>query len=442
MFAGGPLILSALSLIQAEARYEAGARIETQVGQAPTGTSAPSSGQTQIVEQAQVMVQATPILGLHWLDDVDDLRANSATRVLWRPVPLLRDRPLFLETIEASHSRQASKRTRWQLDLRGSYGEEDYTSLTQQFANQPTLPTAATVLLVNATAAAAWRGTRRTTLTMQLDAIHRRSFDNPATVSGTTGAASTVLPQIPTQTAVTATPGLRYTLSRRTRLETFAVIADTDVQGNSQPADQSGGMNVLSLQPEVGILEKLTRRHELHLLLGLTYASELRHSATSRGQPWHSITPVLQVDFNSVLRRTRSAIVRSLLRAGMAWFEDPILGAAALRSVAEARVDADLGQSWSVGAHGAFATDLTALSSTGTTLLDETIVSAEIPVRHRFSSQWVAEFGARYAERGPYLGASSFAWRNREIWLFLSLLAISRPAQRALAANGPAGRSP
>jgi len=63
MFASGPAILSALFLIQAEVQFEAGARVETRVGQTPTGLaqSAPSipTGQPVTVEQTQVMVVAT-----------------------------------------------------------------------------------------------------------------------------------------------------------------------------------------------------------------------------------------------------------------------------------------------------------------------------------------------------------------------------------------------
>ena len=86
MFASGPVILSAMFLIQAEAQFEAGARIETRVGEMPTGTaqgtSSSSTVQPATVEQTQVMVVATPLLSLRWLDSIDDLRANSATRIL------------------------------------------------------------------------------------------------------------------------------------------------------------------------------------------------------------------------------------------------------------------------------------------------------------------------------------------------------------------------
>ena len=438
MFASGPVILSALFLIQAEAQFEAGARIESRVGEAPTGTKLVSSldpsGQpvttTVATEQAQILVVATPILSLRWLGGVDDVRANSATRMLWRPVPLIGSRPLFLETLEATHIRRPSKRSRWQLNVRGTYGEEDYTSLTQQFANQPTLPAATTVVMVNALADALWRSSRRTTLTVQLGAAHRRALDGQTGASGTSATSSTVF-VLPTQTSVTAAPGLRYALARRSSLEAYAIIADVDIQGISPGTAQAGRMNVLSLQPQVGILEELTRRHQLRLVAGFTYASALRRTDTGLvgNPPWHPITPLLQIDLNSLLQRTRTAVVRSSLGAGTTWFVDPVLGVAVLRGIAQARLDAALGPNWSVGARCGFATDLTErLPAVGGISPDETVVSAEIPIRYRWTSQLVAEFGGRYAERAPHLSAPDFSWHNRELWLFFTLLTTTRPS--------------
>jgi hypothetical protein len=61
MFPGGSIAIYALFLVQASAQIEAGMRIETRAGEAPTGTQQVTSGQTgQTVtvaaEQAQVMV--------------------------------------------------------------------------------------------------------------------------------------------------------------------------------------------------------------------------------------------------------------------------------------------------------------------------------------------------------------------------------------------------
>ena len=424
MFASGPAIVSVLFLLQAETQFETGARVEGRVGVAPTGIQTNSLGQTVAAEQAQVMVLATPILGLHWLDDTDELRASSATRILWRPVPLWGDRPLFLETVEATHVKRPSRRSRWQLSILGSYGEQDYTSLQQQLVNQPTLPAAATMLAINTIADASWRSSRRTTLTLQLGATHRRSFN---TMTAGSGPAFFFLP---TQTAVTVAPGLRHALSRRSSLEAVASVMDTDLRDIPLGTSNTGQLNVLSIQPQIGVRQELTRQQQLHLAAGFTYAVALRR--TDQTQTWHPISPLLQIDLSSILRQTRAAVVRSMLSAGTMWYTDPVLGVSVWRGIGQALLDAELGPRWSAGARCTFTTDLTGLKSNGGVTPDETLVSAEIPVRYRWSKQLLAEFGARYAERGPRM---SLALHNPEAWLFLTLLTTPRASPTKVVSN-------
>jgi hypothetical protein len=429
MFVSGPAILSALFLIQAAAQFEAGARIESRVGQAPSLTS---SNQVVPPEQTQVMVVATPLLSLRWIDGIDDLHVDSATRILWRPVPLFDSRPLFLETLGATHLRRPSRRSQLQLNVRASYGEQDYTSLQQQLPNQPSLPLALTMLMVDATAGASWRSSRRTTLTLQLGAMHSRSFDTQGASSGTTGTFA-----LPTQTTVTVAPGMTYALARRSTLNALVSIIDTDSQGISLASSQTGvssqtgELNALSIQPQVGVRQALTRQHQLHLAVGFAYTVALRRT-DAPNLAWYPV-PLLQLDLNSVLLRTRTAIVRSTLGAGTTAFVDPVLGVAVTRGLAQASVDAQLGP-WSVGARCAFSTDLFGRlptiggSTPGEILPDETFVTAEIPVRYRSSRHLIVELGGRYTERAPYLGAPGFAWHYRELWLYLSMTTFSRPS--------------
>jgi hypothetical protein len=428
MFVSGPAILSALFLIQAEAQFEAGARIESRVGQAPSLTS---SNQAVPPEQTQVMVVATPLLRLRWIDGIDDLHVDSATRILWRPVPLFDSRPLFLETLGATHLRRPSRRSQLQLNVRASYGEQDYTSLQQQLPNQPSLPLAMTMLMVDATADASRHSSRRTTLTLQLGAMHSRSFDTQGVSSGTTGTFA-----LPTQTTVTAAPGLTYALARRSTLNALVSIIDTDSQGilytsGQTGQGQTGELNALSIQPQVGVRQELTRQHQLHLAVGFAYTVALRQ--TDAPNLTRYPVPLLQLDLNSVLLRARTTIVRSTLGAGTTAFVDPVFGVAVTRGLAQASVDAQLGP-WSVGARCAFSTDLFGRlptiggSTPGETIPDETFVTAEIPVRYRASRHLIVEFGGRYTERAPYLGAPGFAWHYRELWLYLSLTTFSRPS--------------
>jgi hypothetical protein len=420
MFASGPAILSALFLIQAETQFEAGGRIEGRVGQAPSVIPTNTASTNILGDRGQVIVAATPTLSLRVLDEVDDLRANSATRILWRPIPLYSARPLFLETLDATHTKRVSRRSRFQLTLRGSYGEEDYTSLQQLLPTQPALPAAATVFSIQGAVNGSWRASRRTTLTLQMGLVHRQTIDGQTSGSGVTGTGPIVA--IPTQTSVTAVPGLTYALTRRSNLEVSAPIIDTDVQAISSGPTQINALNVLMVQPQMTIREELTRRHQLRLTVGFTYAEDLRRNTS------YEPKPLLEIDLNSLLQQTRTVVVRSTLSAATLSIVDPILGVVVWRGLTQAGLESNLGRRWSVGARMAFSTDLDKpLQAVDGYAPDETVISAELPARYRWSNQWSAEFGGRYAERGPSLRASSFAWRTgeRELWLYLTLIATS-----------------
>ena len=187
-------------------------------------------------------------------------------------------------------------------------------------------------------------------------------------------------------------------------------------------------MNALSIQPQVGIRQELTRQHQLYLAGGFAYTVALRRSDTAN-LAWYPM-PIFQIDLNSVLQRTRMAVIRSSIGVGMTSIVDPVLGVAVSRGLAQASVDALLGP-WSVGARCAFSTDLFGGqfdSAGGGVSPDETFVSADIPIRYRTSRHLIVEFGGRFSERAPNLGAPGFAWDNRELWLYLNLTTFSRPS--------------
>ena len=435
MFIGGPVILSAVFLIQAEMQFEASTRLETRVGEVPnaglkqvttTDTSGNTSTTTETSDQTQVMVILTPIFDLRLLNAVDDLRASSTTRILWRPVPRYDERPLFLETLESTYTRRINRRIRWRFNGSGTFGEEDYTSLAQQFANSPALPTATTWLMLNAASEASWRSSRRSTLTLQLSAIHRRPFDDQQGTENSEGTTSAYGQNL-TTTSASIAPGVAYNLSRRSILDGSLVFADTDIQGYTDTTFTGKRFNVFSIQPQLQLRDKLNRQHELQVAAGLTYALAIRRPDTTRA--WQPLAPLLQIDLTSQLQHNRSRIVVSSLGAASSWFADPVLGVAVTRGLARASLETQFGRNWSVGAQVAFSTDLSErLPEIDGYLPDETFFSLDIPVRYRWTSQLFAEFGARYSERAPHLGSADFAWRNREVWLFLTLFTTARPS--------------
>jgi hypothetical protein len=434
MLASGAALLTALALLQADAQFAAGARFESRAGEAPSFTSSTAS-------QFQVIVSAIPTLSVRMLDEKSDLTASSATRIFWRPQPFFDRRPLFLESLDISELLRPSKRSSWQLNVRASYGEEDYTVLAQQLPTQPTLPGQLTLFSASGSATGSWKTSRRGAIFFQLNATYRRPMDSQATTTATT--------LLPTETIASAAPGVRYQLTRRTLVELLAAVADTDMSGisllnpaNGQtvntgfatpPNSQNGHLNILTVQPQVSLSETVTRYQRLRLTLGLTYARALRQTSTGELKP---VYPLFQLDLDSLLDRTRGgAVWRSTLSTGTLWYADPVLGVALWRGFLQGSINSEIGRAWAIGARLAFGTDLTrlppsAIRAAGGVIPDQTVLSLDLPVRYRASNRLLAEFGASFTERGSYLD-SHFGWRrnSREMWLFLNLNAVTTAAR-------------
>ncbi len=436
MLTCGATVLSALLLVSGETHFDIGGRFESRVGQAPTGLTQNAAGVTVPAKEAQVLLIATPSLGLRYLSGANELHATSFTRVLWRPQPLLHARPLVLETVEVSEIARPSPRTRWRLNFRGSYGEEDYTSLSQRFVAQPSLPAALTVFLANATGEASWRASRRTDLTLQLLGIYRRTVDTQTALTTSDGDRAPIF-VFPPQATVSVAPGVRHLLSRRTTLEASVPVMDTDIGATTQGAVAVGELNVFSVQPQAGIRQRLTTNHQLHLAAGVAYAVALRRSDYT--QSWPPLLPLAQIDLTSYFRRSHEVEWRSTVGAATQAFADPVLGVEVLRGTAQARVDAEIGGNWGVGALVVFATNVTGplrpvggQMGPGVLAPDETIISAELPFHYRWPNQLLVEMGGRFAQRGPHLRSPNFAWRetSRELWLFVSLSTLTKVARR------------
>lgn len=445
MIASGAMASCLLCLIHAETRVEAGGRFEAMVGQAPTGQTAANA------EQNQATLVAVPTFGLHWTAQDEDLRALSATRIFWRPVPLPDQRPLFLETIEASHRARPSRRSGLFFTLRASYGEESYVSLTQQFTNQPSLPPALTALMLNANAEASWQASRRTSYILKASAAHREQVG----ASDANAAGGTFIPGItlgtrtstsrlslPTQTTSTLTPTVRHRLSRRSTMDAFVVVSDVDMrdmQVASGSTDQKGAANILSLTPELMLTHELGRSQQVRTAVGLTYARLL--SSSNVTESWAPVAPLALVELNTLHARHHELTVRSSISLSTTWTIDPILGQAVQRGTAQARVMSDLGRGWSASIRMALTADFNQLTQargsattpSTTTLPDQTVASLDLPIRYVLSREFSAEFGARYATRGPYWNTPGFQWHNHEAWLFLNLMTNLRTAPLAAA---------
>ncbi len=407
MLASGPIGLTVLCLFQAGVQIEAGARVEAGAGTLPTGTS--------------VMLAAIPSLKLDWLAGSDVLKADLSTRILWRPVSHPHNRPLFLQTLGMVYDARPSPQSQWHVELRASYGEQDYTSLSRQFATQPSLPMATTMFMIDGWADALWLHLRQTNLAFRMGASHRRSLHEQGSETGG-------FSPLPTQTMVTADPQLRLVLSRRLTAEISIPVSVYDLEQTDAAfgQDRDVSMNLFSLQPQLHVSGMLTQRERLRFLAGVTYADTIR--GPTEGSR-HQFTPLALVGFDSDLSLSRSALLRSSANVQSAWILDPVVGRGVWRAIASVGCDAQFGLRWGTGLHFSAAANIskppTGSNASGMEQ-DTSVVSADTFVRYQWTRVLVAELGGRYSERGQRRASSGVATGGREVWGFLTLYTGSR----------------
>jgi hypothetical protein len=316
------------------------------------------------------------------------------------------------------HRARPTGQSEWRLNVRASYGEQDYTSLSQQFQTQPTLPLSTTLFMVDGSAGLRWRASRRTALSLALGAAYRRTLNTQDRDSQTAGGVYVM----PAQTTVSAAPAWRYALSPRSTLELSVPVFDYDIQAGSSDVAQGARINVVTFQPQVGLADQVARDHQVRLVAGITYAEELRGGAAVTG---NRVSPLGQLSVNSVLYRDLSTAVRSGASAGVTWFLDPVLGDGRWRAVATVELSAQMGSRWSAGTRSSFVTDISRPPPAATPV-DETMFSADCSLRYVWPRAASVELGGRFSERAPSLASSEFAWHGRELWAFLSVYAATR----------------
>jgi hypothetical protein len=410
MFASGAGALVATFMTLANATVVGEARLQARVGEIP-GMPGP-----------QVSTTAMPGVSLSWFDSQNQLQLQLGSRILWRPVDRPRDRPLFLETFSLSHSTHPSRRVQWRSEIQGSYGEQDYMSLSQALANQPTLPFASTMLMVGGSTGPSWVVSRRSALKCLLNVTHRRTFDSSTGGSETPGASF----RMPTQIVLGVSPALGYQLKPGASLTFTVPVYDYDSQAFSGPpssgAPSSGGQtNTLTIQPQVSLAERLSRVHQLQLSAGATYYEVLRGPNTSQGR---AVSPLGQIGLASDFYRTSSFGLKSLVSASIARYMDPILGIGTLRGEATAGLSMQMDRRWSCELRAVFATDLSKPPASNPQQ-NSMVVSVDSTLRYRWPNLMALELGGRFSDRATDPMSSRFAWRGRELWFFLSFYAAA-----------------
>ena len=155
------------------------------------------------------------------------------------------------------------------MELHAIYGEEDSIALAQLLPGQATLPTSMKILSARGSTNASWRSTRLTTLSFQIGALHRQPIETATSATNTIS--------LTTQTTVSATPALLYTVSRRSHLELSMPVSYYNSTTNTSSSTNittpsSGPLNAFVFQPQVAWIDELSRWHQLSLAGGVSYA--------------------------------------------------------------------------------------------------------------------------------------------------------------------------
>lgn len=397
------LFLSPTLLLLANASVSGGVRVEVQAGEAPTiADPNPTFFVAALVQ---------PDVTLRLLTPTTETRVSEAPRLLLRrPNVANRDRPLYLNTLQAEHKGHRGQRLNWNLQLTSIAGEVDYGALSQVLGRQAALPDTLDVLSVEGNAWVGWRLSRRLELGAETGVLRRQSFGS----SSSDASASQGL-TLPTETAERLAPRLEYALSSRQ-------VAQLRVQLSNYRLAGVVRLWAMAAELRLGWNYKLTRNHELQLAAGATVATVEERSGPSR--PWTPFSPLVGIALVTSKPLSQVALLRSRASGEILWYLDPVLGASLPRGQVNADVALEMGTAWLIALNLMAATNISRQPMEGSPI--ETVVSAGAPLRYRVGRHWVAELGGRYSERGPHLATSGFALSQRELLGYLALTAMTK----------------
>jgi hypothetical protein len=390
-------------LLLANASVSGSVRMEVQAGEAPTIADPNPSFFVAALLQ--------PDVTLRLLTSATETRVSEAPRfLLRRPNVAQRNRPLYLNTLQAEHKGQRGQRLRWNLQLTSIAGEVDYTVLSQVLGRQAALPDTLDLLALDGSGWIGWRFSPRLELSTEMGVLRRQPLG-----ASSSGAPSVPGVTLPTETDERLEPRLEYAISRRQVAQLRVKLGNYRLTGAIR-------LWAMAAELRLGWSYKITRHHELQLAVGGTVATVEERSDPSR--PWTSFSPLAGIALVASKPLSQVALLRSRASGEVAWYLDPILGASLPRGQVNADVALEIGPSWLFALNLMAATNISRRPMADSPI--ETVVSADAPLRYRAGPHWLVELGGRYSERGPHLATPGFSLRQREILGYLALTAMTR----------------
>ncbi|HXJ23276.1 MAG TPA: hypothetical protein VMT03_23880 [Polyangia bacterium] len=324
---------------------------------------------------------------------------------------------LVLHTFGLALDVRLSRRTQVTASVGGSVGALDYTALPQVLGTiQAALPPVLQVSATTAQGVLSIQLSSRWTFGLGGTAFYWRWLEVPAGLPPDT---------VTQQVALSGGPGLGF---RASHVDTFRV--DVPIQ----EAWYSNDSHFLVVTPATTWRRALARRVDLSLRLGLSYAQSTLTSGASIDSPGEvAIGPVGSVELVSRVARWDEATFSARASAGVDHFLDPVIGVGVRQWFAAGQLDAVSSRRGALGLRGAFATVFGEVpTAPGVGQPDETVFSLGVWMRKRMSAYVLAECGGLWADRAPPLATPDFHFHQRQLWIYLTLAATTKPATRSI----------
>ena len=432
---------------------------------AATATTESRAGQTIILDPTRMTTGTTPtnlpsrgfvaeilrpVADVSFQSADTTLRFEYGPRILWQTPRPVGDRALILHIANLSFATRTDKSVSFTGAATGSIGQPDYSALLLTFGTTTTTA-GQTQQLANITDIAS--GSAQATATVRFSEtvsglagvrFFRFQILNDLTPEGPTPPPPPPPPPTQTQTLVTSQTIVGFDPRVRVRLDPRHSLAfESSVTG----AWYSNGLTYLTLTPNTVWTARLDPYTTFRAQLGLSHARPISQPRPTTANPAlappdrESVTaPIGLVGIDSVLSRREGVIFRLSGDGGGNVVFDPILGRADPRVIVRASASLTVAPDWMFAVRGDFATSVdpppslsftdTATMTTVTVAPIVTTYSVTASARKLVSSNVVAEIGAFFADRGPPLTTTDFAFVQPSRWVFVMVTASTRAMGR------------
>ena len=358
----------------------------------------------------------------------------SSRWLLREPNPSGGHQVLTRHHLELSHGKQQTPRWRTRLDFRGSYGQDDYTTIRDTLAastvgspsgtgtaqtspggttsgtSQQTTaaPVAISMMNIGANLGVGYRHSRIAETNFQLDTIYRDVLN---TISPRQDASSRLIRQWASGASLSYSEAINRTLRIEASLrESYIHVA--------------GQMETLVTQSTIGLGERINRDHAIAINVGATNVTSLRETS---GQQFPGLLPTANFSWNGTLSNQRDRQIRASATSGYDWGFDPLTGVGSTRVPVNLRAECLLENRLGIAATlGYFTIISQSASSTGvTSLANGTMFTASLPITYRWNDRFTIESGVRMSLTGPRMAGPS-ELSGLELWGYAAIHATTR----------------